>query len=40
MADSIQDRIANARKEAEALKEKIKATKDELNDTNCTLYTK
>jgi guanine nucleotide-binding protein G(I)/G(S)/G(T) subunit beta-1 len=36
----IQDRIAAARKEADALKEKIKAHRDELNDTNLKNVTK
>jgi len=31
----IAERTANARKEAEILKEKIKAKKDSLNDTTC-----
>lgn len=35
MAD-IQERIAAARKEAEALKDKIKIKKDALADTTCT----
>ena len=33
MSDSIQDRIAQARKEAEAMKEKIKAHREEMADT-------
>lgn len=33
----IADRIAAARKEAEVLKEKIKAKKDALADTTCML---
>jgi len=40
MAESIQDRIAAARKEAELLKEKIKAHRDELNDTTLKNFTK
>ena len=37
MAD-IQERIAAARKEAEALKDKIKIKKDALADTTCTIF--
>ena len=36
-ADSIQQRIQIARRDAEALKDRIKRKKDELADTTCTL---
>jgi len=40
MSESIQDRIAAAKKEADALKEKIKAHREELNDTTLRTFTK
>jgi len=36
----IQDRIHAARKEAEAMKEKIRAHRDEMNDTTLKQFTK
>lgn len=36
-ADSVQQRIQIARRDAEALKDRIKRKKDELADTTCTL---
>lgn len=36
MAETIQERIAAARKEAESLKGKLKSHKDDLNDTDRT----
>jgi len=39
MAD-IQDRIAAARKDSEQLKEKIRAIRDEMNDTTLKQFTK
>ena len=36
-AESIQQKIQIARRDAEALKDRIKRKKDELADTSCTL---
>lgn len=40
MAESIQEKIQNARKEAEVLKEKIKQHREEMNDTTLKQYAK
>jgi guanine nucleotide-binding protein G(I)/G(S)/G(T) subunit beta-1 len=40
MSESIQDRISTARKEAEAMKEKIKAHREEMADTNLKQFCK
>ena len=38
MSESIQERIAHARNEAEVMKEKIKSHKDEMADTTCMYF--